>query len=57
MCVQVRGLEAIRQFSEMLMKRYQPAGEGKSDRVLQLEAEVARLKARIADLEQAAAGQ
>ena len=56
-CTQVRGLEAIRQFSQMLMKPYQPAGEKKSDRCLQLEAEVVRLKARIAELEQTAAGQ
>ena len=53
----MRGLEAIRQFSQMLIEPYQPAGEKKSDRVMQLETEVAQLKARIAELEQAAAGQ
>ena len=56
MGVQVRGLQAIKQFSQTLMKPYQPAGEKRSERVLQLEAEVAQLKARIADLEQTAAG-
>lgn len=49
--VQVRGLDSIKQFSQNLMSPYQPAEARKSSRVVELEAEVSSLKARIKDLE------
>ena len=49
--VQVRGLDAIKQFSENLMHPYQPSGDRRSGRVEELEAEVSRLTLRIKELE------
>ena len=49
--VQVRGLESIRQFSENLMHPYKPSGDQKGGRLGELEAEVARLRLRVKELE------
>ena len=49
--VQVRGLEAIKQFSENLMHPYQPSGDKKSSRLEELEAENARLQSENARLQ------
>ena len=48
---QVRGLDSIKHFSQNLMSPYQPAEGRKSSRVVELEAEVSTLKARIKDFE------
>ena len=50
--VQVRGLEAIKHFSENLMNPYQPSGNQKASKVEDLEAEVARLRLTVKELEE-----
>ena len=49
--MQVRGLEAIKQFSDNLMQPYQPSREQKSSIVEELEAENARLRSENARLQ------
>ncbi len=46
---QVRGVDAIKDFSQNLMQPYKPAQKG--NRIAELEAEVAQLRARCAQLE------
>ena len=50
--VQVRGLEAIKQFSENLMHPYQPSGDGKNSRVEDLETENTRLRSQVSIVEE-----
>ncbi len=49
--LQVRGLESIQHFSENLMHPYQPSDDKKSSKVEELEAENARLRSRVRELE------
>ena len=49
-CMQVRGVEALRQFSRTLVQPHSPAPRG--NRIAELEAEVAAVKKRCSELEQ-----